>query len=355
MKRTTKVIAVIVMITCIVSSMAIASMASVCTTYKNETSVIYSQNGLSEYMIVGRMPSNISPNNNAFIQTTGTLPRDYYSKKQPSGQYFYDQSSPTNPSEIGSIISSPFFINLNTETKTRAQLRLANQMWYTLNGETTAIDEVHSVSIRYKDFIIKQNVDLEPGNSANETELASIHVTDEQAEYIIEVRYTVTIIKNGEIRVIPYSNTITLDGVTVNNAVFNVISPTFEDLTDPSSRIYLPEEYKSDNGECLVNDYVFTIYNKDRDKDTIDDFHLNSTYTMGYDQNDIEAFYLANGITETIIKVETVEADFTEWLSTAVWSIMNFEIFPGLKIYFIVGFVVAIAIMKIFLKMFAGG
>lgn len=54
--------------------------------------------------------------------------------------------------------------------------------------------------------------------------------------------------------------------------------------------------------------------------------------------------------------IETyIEVDFTTWLTNSVWSFMNFEIYPGLKLYYILGFIIAIAVMKIFLKMFAGG
>lgn len=55
------------------------------------------------------------------------------------------------------------------------------------------------------------------------------------------------------------------------------------------------------------------------------------------------------------VKETTVQVDFTTWLTNSVWAFMNFEIYPGLKLYYVLGFIIAIAVMKIFLKMFAGG
>lgn len=354
MKRRTKIFAVIVMMLCITATMMITTFASINTSYTNSTSVIYSQNGLNDYIIVGRMPSNTSPNNNQFITTHGTLPREYYTTTNPSGQYFYDQSTPTNPTEIGSIISSPFYVNLNTKELSVAQLRLANNMYYTLNGQTTQVDTVHSISLRYKDFIIKENEELTQSEYRNASELGTIKVTDEQAIYNITINYTITTIKNGIIETINESYKQQLDGNTINLVTFNIIDFTGEFLTDPSSNIpYVPEEYISDNGECLVNEYVFTITNDDINKDTIDDCWITSTFDKNENENDVSSFYSDNGITTTII--ETVEVDFSSWLVTSITAFTNFQIYPGITLGGIIGIFVAIAIVLAILKYYAGG
>lgn len=356
MKKTTKVITIVIIVLFILSTMVLTTFASVNTTYTNQTSVVYSQNGLSEYMIVGRIPSTVFPNNNPFITTHGTLPREYYTTTEPSGQYFYDQSSPTNPEEIGSIVSSPFYINLNTRNICIGQLRLANQFWYTQSGNTIPVDNAHSISLRYKDFIIKPNADLTQNAYRNATELATINVSDEQANYVITYHWEVTSINDGKIDTYTDSYTITLDGSAINGATFDIITFMSDNITDPSSHInYIPEEYISDNGECYVNEFIFTITNEDTNKDSIDDFWLTSTFDRNVNENNIPQFFEENGITETITIIQTIDTDFTEWLSTSVWSFMNIEIFPGLRIYFIIGLMIAIAVVKIFLKMFAGG
>lgn len=354
MKKTSKVITIVIMVIFILSTMVLTTFASVNTTYTNQTSVVYSQNGLSEYMIVGRIPSTVFPNNNPFITTHGTLPREYYTTTEPSGQYFYDQSSPTNPEEIGSIVSSPFYINLNTRSICVGQLRLANQFWYTQSGNTIPVDNAHSISLRYKDFIIKPNADLTENEYRNASELATIVVSDEQANYIVSIQYTVTSIKDGVIETYTEQRTTTLDGQVVNLSTFNIIDFTSESLTDPTSNIsYVPNEYISDNGECYVNEFIFTITNEDPNKDSIDDFWLTSTFDRNVNENNIANFYNENGVKETIY--ETVEVDFTSWIVNAVTSFTTFEIYPGITIGGIVGIFVAIAIVLALLKYFAGG
>lgn len=351
MKRKTKVIAVIVMITSMISAMVITifadASASSKPTYHKNLNCLSAINITTKYIQEG-------VNENMQLIITDNAPKYYTTEEgKKNGGYLANSYVPTSSGNFGASFTNTLFSAQAYDNGFMGVLTVGNDITIQDNatGYTSTTNEHHTIEFYYEGFVVK--------NDYNFCDRATVNVTDLNATYTITQTTKFGRIRNGNYEEFQESQSLDMTGDTLIGVELNVFDFNFEsNFTDAPQTIQLSEEYQSDNGEIYVVAHSFKIENKDRSKYSIRNVSMQTAYLNQNEWNaylNLGTFLNDNKTTEVITIVETVEADFTTWIVSSVQAFTNFQIYPGITLGGIIGIFVAIAIVLALLKYFAGG